>query len=200
MKRVLRSALAIAAGGVLMLLLDGFAKRCGNRRNLTGLLLDLMRPAPVADETVEVRVRNRLARTATHPELITVSTEHGCVDLRGVVPTRERARIVRTIATVPGVDSVLDLMTEPPSASHTTVQAPSATTLLPVGVAARPEWAAAARIVAVGGGLGLTVASLRVGSLFFAVPAVAVGLLLIARGARATSRRHGLPREQRPRL
>lgn len=77
-------------------------------------LLDLVRPAPVSDETVEARVRRKLARTAAHPQNITVSIEHGCVDLRGPVETRERARIVKAIATVRGVDSVVDLMTEPP--------------------------------------------------------------------------------------
>lgn len=76
-------------------------------------LLAIVRPAPLTDATVEVHVRKKLARTARDPSAISISIEHGCVDLRGPVDTRERARIVRAVAGVRGVDSVIDLMTEP---------------------------------------------------------------------------------------
>jgi hypothetical protein len=118
MKRVLRTVLAFAAGGTVLLALEAMARRRGG---LAGpsvrKLLARIRPKPVDDETVETRVRRRLARTASAPEALTVKIEHGCVDLRGPVDTRERARIVRAVSTVRGVDSVLDLMTEP-SAEH----------------------------------------------------------------------------------
>jgi hypothetical protein len=106
--------LAFAAGGVVLLVLEALGRRKGGRAGAGApTLLARMRPKPVADDTVEVRVRKRLARTASDPASIVVSIEHGCADLRGPVETRERARIVRAVSTVPGVDSVLDLMTEP---------------------------------------------------------------------------------------
>jgi hypothetical protein len=103
MKKVLRAALGFAAGALAL------------------ALLARLRPRPVRDETVAVHVRRKLARTARDPAAIRVMVEHGCVDLRGPVETRERARIVRAVARVHGVDSVLDLMTEPkPRASTST--------------------------------------------------------------------------------
>jgi hypothetical protein len=116
MKKVLRTVLAFTAGGAALLALEALWRRRGRRAgSAAARLVALVRPAPVPDDTVEVRVRRKLAHTARQPEAIHVSIEHGCVDLRGPVATRERARIVRAVATIPGVDSVLDLMTEPGS-------------------------------------------------------------------------------------
>ena len=113
MKPVVRTALALAASALTMLALDAVARRRGlGRGSLTRKILAVVRPLPVADDTVAARVRKRLARVATDPGSILVSIEHGCVDLRGPVPTRERPQIVRAIATVRGVDAVVDLMTE----------------------------------------------------------------------------------------
>ncbi len=99
----------------MLLVLEAIGRRKGLRGGARArALLARLRPKPVADDTVEVRVRKRLARTASDPEAIMVRIEHGCVDLRGPVDTRERARIVRAVGAVPGVDSVLDLMTEAP--------------------------------------------------------------------------------------
>lgn len=113
MKPVVRTALALAASALMMFVLDAVARRRGvGRGSLTRKILAVVRPLPVADDTVAERVRKRLARVATDPGSILVSIEHGCVDLRGPVPTRERPQIVRAIATVPGVDAVVDLMTE----------------------------------------------------------------------------------------
>jgi len=95
--------------------LEAIGRRKGGRAGARArALLARLRPKPVTDDTVEIRVRKRLARTASDPSAIMVRIEHGCVDLRGPVETRERARIVRAVSTVPGVDSVLDLMTEAP--------------------------------------------------------------------------------------
>lgn len=114
MKKAVRNVLGFSAGTVVLLALEAIWRRRGGRAgSAAGRLLALVRPSPVRDDTVEVRVRKKLARTAQHPAAIVVSIEHGCVDLRGPVETFERARIVRAVATVPGVDSVLDLMTEP---------------------------------------------------------------------------------------
>jgi hypothetical protein len=114
MRRVVRTVLVFAAAGGALLALEAYARRRGALAGgAVARLLAIMRPAPVTDDTVEARVRRKLGRTAVDPAAITVAIEHGCVDLRGPVGTRERARIVRAIATVPGVDSVVDLMTEP---------------------------------------------------------------------------------------
>ena len=122
----LRAMLAFAASGVVLLVLESIGRRRGGRAGAGARrLLARMRPKPVADDTVELRVRKRLARTASDPASIVVTIEHGCADLRGPVETRERARIVRAVSTVPGVDSVLDLMTEPgpPAAARSPVPA-----------------------------------------------------------------------------
>jgi len=117
MRRAVRRLFSFAVAGVAMLALEAVARRRGSSASrVVRALLARVRPPAVADHTVEERVRRKLARTAQRPGAIVVSIEHGCVDLRGPVETRERARIVRAVATVPGVDSVLDLMTEPRSA------------------------------------------------------------------------------------
>lgn len=72
-----------------------------------------LRPAPVTDEAIRERVRTKLDRMASRAPSITVMVEHGCVELRGPIETRERARVVRAIAKLKGVDAVVDLMTEP---------------------------------------------------------------------------------------
>ena len=96
-----------------MLVLENGSSRRGGRGEAARALLARIRPPPITDEAIEARVRRNLARTATFPQAITVSIEHGCVDLRGPVETHERARIVKAVAAIRGVDSVLDLMTEP---------------------------------------------------------------------------------------
>lgn len=192
MKRLFRTGLALAAPGIALLALDALARRRGApTSNVVRKLLDVLRPAPVPDQTLEARVRNKLERIASEPGGMTVSIEHGCVDLRGAVATRERGRIVRAIATVRGVDSVLDLMTEPAPASAATLSAPTAARRVARSHAPwalrRAEWPLRARVVAAGSGLGLTLAGLGIGGLL-APPAAAVGLFLIARAASATSR------------
>ncbi|GAC1518717.1 MAG: hypothetical protein NVS3B10_20640 [Polyangiales bacterium] len=110
--------LAFAAGAAVLLAMEAIGRRKGGHAGAGArALLARMRPKPVADDTVELRVRKKLARTASDPAAIVVFIEHGCADLRGPVETRERARLVRAVSTVRGVDSVLDLMTEPTSSA-----------------------------------------------------------------------------------
>jgi hypothetical protein len=175
-----------------MLALEAGARRrgYGAGRAVRGLLARV-RPPAVTDDTVAARVRETLARTAHDPEAITVAIEHGCVDLRGPVDTRERARIVKAIATVRGVDSVLDLMTEP-SATHPPLlpgayvppqpRALGALTTSTASTTGPLAWQPAARVVAAGTGLGVAIAALRSGGVF-AVPAAALGVLLVTGAA-----------------
>jgi hypothetical protein len=113
MRTLFRRALWFTGSAVAMLALEAVSRRKGRRGNAARALLERVRPRPIPDDTIEARVRRKLARTASNPDAITISIEHGCVDLRGPVPTRERAHIVRAISAVRGVDSVVDLMTEP---------------------------------------------------------------------------------------
>lgn len=117
MKALVRAALALAAGAVVVAALERLTRSGRGKADFVRALVARMRPAPVGDGTVALRVRRRLARTALEPAAIRVRIEHGCVDLRGRVGTRERARIVRAVARVRGVDSVIDLMTETPRAT-----------------------------------------------------------------------------------
>ncbi len=116
--RLLRRVLWFAAGTAAMLVLERGSRHKGRRGSAARLLLDRIRPAPVSDDTVDSRVRNKLKSVASNPSAITVSIEHGCVDLRGAVQTRERARIVRAISNIGGVDAVVDLMTEDSGATR----------------------------------------------------------------------------------
>ncbi len=74
--------------------------------------LSRLRRRPVPDDTLETRVKRRLTHLSPHAALLHVTLEHGCVTLAGLVRTEERAKIVREIARLDGVDSVIDLMTE----------------------------------------------------------------------------------------
>ncbi len=65
------------------------------------------------DRTTAARVRTMLDWVARTPALIAVTVEHGCVELRGPIATDERARVIRDVARVKGVDAVVDLLTEP---------------------------------------------------------------------------------------
>lgn len=75
-------------------------------------ILRALRPRHVRDETTHELVLNKLALVASRPEAIRVTVEHACVVLTGRVPTSERPYVVRSIARVRGVDSVVDLLTE----------------------------------------------------------------------------------------
>ena len=159
-----------------MLALEVGARRRGSSAGrAVRALLDRIRPAPVADDTLEGRVRKKLARAVRDPSAITVSIEHGCVDLRGPVETRDRARIVRAVASVPGVDSVLDLMTEP-------ARPRAAAAARAIAPSHRVPWRPVARVLAAGTGIGVTIAAIGSGGVF-AIPAAALGLLLVTGAA-----------------
>jgi hypothetical protein len=241
MRGAFRTVLVFAAGAAAMLALERVSSRRGwLGGNPSQRLLDLIRPRPVDDDTIEARVRRKLARTARDPDAITVAIEHGCVDLRGPVETRERARIVRAVSTVPGVDSVLDLMTEPSAGPESVAIPPRSTEADPFPRAPRiartlrtprtssprpppapPGSAAAratktstalvhvptlglvvakrdgdvsrwlspaARILAIGAGLGLSLSAFKIGGKL-AVPVGAFGLALAGGGAASAVRK-----------
>lgn len=216
MRSAIRTVLLSAAGAGAMLALERLARRRGLLRgNAAQRLLAMIRPAPVDDDTIEARVRRKLARIAHDPDAIAVAIEHGCVDLRGPVDTRERARIVRAVSMVPGVDSVLDLMTEPhgepqgvaippptPPARTSATGASTALVHVPtLGLVLSPRdradvsrWLSpAARILAIGAGLGLSISAFKVGGKL-AVPFGAFGLALAGGGAASAIRTRRRPR------
>ena len=117
MGSLLRRVASFVGVGILMVIFDKVVPR---RR--VGRLLALARPAPTSDRVTLERVRRVVGKTATQPHLIHATVEHGCVELRGPVVTRERARLVRAIAGVSGVDSIVDLMTEPSGATRELVR------------------------------------------------------------------------------
>lgn len=111
MKKAVRMLLSFVGTGALMLAVDAISRR--RRGALLRKLLGVIRPLPVDDGTVRARVRSKLEQTAERAASIAISVEHGCVELRGPIGTHERARVVREVARVKGVDAVVDLMTEP---------------------------------------------------------------------------------------
>ncbi len=80
----------------------------------TERLLQVLRPRVPRDETTHELVRAKLALVSTRPEAIRVLVDRACVVLTGPVPTSERPRIVRSLARVRGVDSIVDLLSEEP--------------------------------------------------------------------------------------
>lgn len=113
-KVVLRLALGLAACGAVLLGLRTVARRRDRPWGQAATrLLARRRSASTAEPSLQAAVGRELTRTARTPTAIQVSIEHGCVELRGPVDTRERGRIVAAVAAVAGVDSVIDLMTEP---------------------------------------------------------------------------------------
>ncbi|MCL2725403.1 MAG: BON domain-containing protein [Polyangiaceae bacterium] len=102
--------LAAVAATFWLLSRSRWVKRTGSQRFTRILHAFDLRPVP--DAAVEGRVQSCLRRAAPRTE-ISATTEHGCVMLTGDVATRERAGIVKRVARVRGVDSVIDLMHEP---------------------------------------------------------------------------------------
>jgi hypothetical protein len=121
-------------------------------------VLDHLRPKPIPDTQTHELVRAKLVLVCAHPERIAVGVEHGCVTLAGAIATHERARAVRAIAKVRGVDSVVDLLHEKND-----------------DVVHERRWSRALRIAAAGSGVGLAVAGLRLGG--------GIGLTLAILGA-----------------
>jgi hypothetical protein len=103
MRRVLKATVALLLGAAVLAL-------AGGRKNRARVLALLRRPR-IPDATVEDRVVAKLERMTGH-SAVHAATEHGCVVLTGHVLTSERGAIVREIAKLRGVDSVVDLMTE----------------------------------------------------------------------------------------
>jgi hypothetical protein len=107
MRRIVRSSLLLALGAAVLAVAGGPKKR---ERVLRLLGRD---PRRVPDRALRSKVLRRLGRLTDDAAGLTVTIEHGCVTLCGPVRTDERAKIVREIAKHDGVDSVIDLMTEP---------------------------------------------------------------------------------------
>jgi hypothetical protein len=112
----------------------------------------------------------------SRPERIAATVEHGCVTLAGATTTVERGRVVRAVARVRGVDSVVDLLQEQ---NDVAPRAPEPHRHIR---AVRAGWPSALRLMAVGAGAGLAIAGLRLRGVVGA-PLALAGALLAARGA-----------------
>lgn len=84
------------------------------RTSSTERLLAVLRPRVPRDDTTHELVRAKLALVSSRPGAIRVIVDRSCVVLTGAVPTSERPRIVRSLARVRGVDSIVDLLSEEP--------------------------------------------------------------------------------------
>lgn len=113
---------------------------------------------------IERAVREKLDGLTPHATAMHVSGENGCVILTGDVLTDERALIVREVATVEGVDAVVDLLDEhrePDGIAALAQHGPQLPTVPRVrGVLARSVHPAL-RIAAAGAGLGAMAGGLR---------------------------------------
>jgi hypothetical protein len=134
-----------------------------------------LRPRPQEDLVTHELVRGKLALVCARPERIAVAVEHGCVTLAGVIATDERGRVVRALARVRGVDSVVDLMREEHDQPATGERASRAR---------HGAWPPSRRLAAVALGAGLALVGLRLGGRVGAPLLVLAGVLLAARGAR----------------
>ncbi|AKV02884.1 hypothetical protein AKJ09_09547 [Labilithrix luteola] len=185
--------LALLAGAAVLYAVDArVARRRQRERILSRALRHLQRTA-VPDATVEGRVLERLARLVPHGG-ISATTERSCVILTGEVSTQKRAHVVRSIARVEGVDSVVDLMTERRQGvsddGPTWRRAPTAARGWQLAPSDRSP---ASRTMIGGVGAGLALAGLRLRG--FVGPTLAlVGCMLLVRSAlNVELRRRPLP-------
>jgi uncharacterized membrane protein len=168
-----------------MMLLDGRAKPgvARVRRALSR--------KPVIDNVVEGAAEAALTRLTPHAGAIHLSAEHGCVVLTGDVLTSERARVVREVAGVEGVDSVVDLMTEhrrDDGIAALATKGPRLASVARAHPAVVTPVPPTLRIAATGIGLGLIIASVRLRGWLAAAAATGGGLLLaggVTGGARS---------------
>lgn len=133
-----------------------------------------LRPRPLTDGDVEARVRGVLRSPAR--EHVHARADRGCVVLSGAIGTVDRSDVVHDVARIPGVDSVIDLMSERVSVvSH---REPVAEAVAP---AARPRLLGFDHPVLAGVGLGLAVAGLRLRTRS-GLSLAALGIVLLAKG------------------
>lgn len=178
MRTSVKTMLGIAGGATAMILLDGHATRAigGVRR--------LLAREPECGATVQAAVRRKLDALTPHAGAIHVSDEQGCVTLTGDVLTEERALIVREVATVEGVDSVVDLMTEhvtPDNIPALVVATPKLPTVPRVRSVIARSASPALRVAAVAAGIGVAMAGLRLRGAA-GVPLGILGGVLVAGG------------------
>lgn len=176
MRTVTKTMLGIAGGAAAVALFDGPAARAAARLRAAVA----SRRAP-AGSTTEALVRERLVRLTPHARAVHVGVEHGCVVLTGDVLTEERALLVREAATVDGVDSVVDLMSEHkdpdgiPALVVETPKLPTVPRFRSVLVRSAPP---ALRVAAAGAGLGLAVSGFRMRGTVGVPLGVAGGVLM----------------------
>lgn len=108
MHGLLRTALGIAAGATAMVMLEPRARP----RRVVSVMRRVAFGKRIHDRSLADEVASKLEKLTPRADAIQVSAENGCVMLAGDVLTEERAELVQGVASVPGVDSVVDLMTE----------------------------------------------------------------------------------------
>ena len=69
---------------------------------------------PIDDHVLEARVRSRLGRAMSHMRDVEVHAHQGAVTLSGNLDSEEQEKVVRLVAAIPGVESVLG-----PTETHT---------------------------------------------------------------------------------
>lgn len=158
-----------------MVLLDGHATHAV--RSVRRLIARERQP----DATLAATVRGKLDGLTPHAGAIHVTEEHGCITLTGDVLTEERALLVREVATVDGVDSVVDLMNEhvaPDGIPALVVPTPKLPTVPRVRAVIARSASPALRIGTVGAGIGLAMAGFRVRGLLGVSLGIAGGVLI----------------------
>src|SRR5262245_26460846 len=130
---------------------------------------------------IERAVREKLDGLTPHATAMSVKGEHGCIILTGDVLTEERALIIREVATVEGVDSVVDLLAEhrePNGIAALEQKGPRLPTVPRVRSVIARSVHPALRIVAAGTGLGVLVAGARMRGLARIPLGIAGGMLV----------------------
>ena len=87
---------------------QGRRRRALVRDKVYGRMAHFDEGARVPDEVLRERVRAKLGRVVSHPAAVEVAVSGSIATLSGPVLARERKRLVRAIAAVPGVASVVD--------------------------------------------------------------------------------------------
>ncbi|MEM5389669.1 BON domain-containing protein [Paraburkholderia phymatum] len=82
------------------------ARRIAGR--VYGTMHEAVSSAPTSDVQLVERVRSRLGRVVSNPKAVDISAEHSHVCVSGNVLAAERARMIRAINAVSGVEHVDD--------------------------------------------------------------------------------------------
>lgn len=173
----------------------GFARKTARdiqhrSRGTVATLQSRFAPATVSDDVLISRVRSALGRICSHPRLIEVGAQGGCITLIGAADAAELVGIVTAVRRIPGVVAVSNKLTARTDLQSNQGFTPKRTfSQYPFTQA---NWSPTERFLAGSLGTALTLYGLRNGPVLGCALG-SVGLLLITRAVGNTTLKEMMP-------